>query len=51
MDVITSKCQTEKESWSCENMIPVEGDLDMEAEHYSCEVCGRTMKLYYDDMR
>ncbi len=45
------KCQTERESWSCENMLPVEGDLDMEAENYSCKVCERTMKLYYDDMR
>jgi len=35
----------------CPNMKPVPGDLDLEIEHYSCAVCGRTVKLWYDEMR
>lgn len=35
----------------CKNMLPVENDTDMEAEHYECKVCGATVKLYYEEMR
>jgi len=42
-------CRTERESWDCKNMKEY-GD-DMDCERYRCDVCGRTMKLYYDEMR
>jgi hypothetical protein len=45
------KCKSEIESWSCPNMLPLDGDDDLEYEHYRCEKCGRTMKLCYDDMK
>lgn len=45
------RCQTERESWSCKNMKERENDLDMQYEHYECKICGRTMKLDYDEMR
>lgn len=44
-------CQTGRESWSCPNMQPVEGDTDMSFEHYECKVCGRHIALDYDEMR
>lgn len=44
-------CTTAHQSWSCPNMKPVEGDRDMEYEHYECKACGRTMKLDYEEMR
>ncbi len=44
-------CQTARDSWDCKNMKPVEGDLSMTHEHYSCAVCGRRMALDYDEMR
>lgn len=42
-------CQTEKESLSCKNM--KEYGNDMDCERYKCDVCGRKMKLSYDEMR
>ena len=42
-------CRTERESWYCKNMKEY-GD-DMDCERYRCDVCGRTMKLYYDEMK
>lgn len=44
-------CATERESWTCKNMKSVDGDTDMEYEHYECKVCGRRMKLDYEEMR
>ena len=44
-------CSSARQSWSCPNMKPVEGDRDMEYEHYYCKVCGRDMKLDYEEMR
>lgn len=44
-------CKTEQESWKCPNMLPLEGDKDLECEHYLCKICRKRMKLYYDDMR
>lgn len=44
-------CLTAHQSWSCPNMKPVEGDRDMEYEHYECKACGRTMKQDYEEMR
>ena len=38
-----SKCQKAGEIEfliQCPNMKDVDGDLDMEAEHYKCDVCG-----------
>ena len=35
----------------CPNMKPVEGDTDMEREHYECKVCGKTDWLDYEDMK
>ena len=42
-------CKTDRESWTCKNMKEY-GD-DMDCERYRCDVCGRTMKLYYDEMK
>lgn len=42
-------CHTEKESLACKNM--KEYGQDMEYERYKCDVCGRKMKLDYDEMR
>lgn len=44
-------CKTERESWTCPNMKAVEGDTDMNYEHYSCKVCGKRVSLDYDEMR
>lgn len=44
-------CSSERQSWTCKNMKPVNGDMDMHYEHYKCEVCGRTMALDYDEMK
>jgi hypothetical protein len=44
-------CATERDSWACKNMLPVEGDTSMTHEHYACKVCGRRMALDYDEMR
>jgi len=44
-------CETRFPVSECPNMRPVPGDLDMEAEHYACAVCGRKEKLWYDEMR
>lgn len=38
-------------TWRCPNMQEKEGDLDMEYERYECKVCGKTMKLDYEEMR
>lgn len=35
----------------CPNMLPVEGDLSMDYEHYSCAVCGQRDKLDYEEMK
>lgn len=44
-------CKTDRDSWSCPNMIGVEGDLSMTHEHYECKMCGRRHALDYDEMR
>lgn len=44
-------CVMDRQSWSCKNMLPVDGDLSMTHEHYSCAVCGRRHALDYDEMR
>lgn len=44
-------CESDRASWTCENMKPVEGDTDMQFEHYECKVCGRRMSLDYDEMK
>lgn len=44
-------CKTERDSWDCKNMQPVDGDTSMSCESYSCNVCGRRMVLDYDEMR
>lgn len=36
---------------SCPNMKRKVGDLSMDYEYYECEVCGKTDKLCYDEMR
>lgn len=43
------KCETEQQSWSCKNM--KESGNDFDYERYKCEVCGRSMKLDYEEMR
>lgn len=48
---VQSPCATERQSWTCPNMKGVEGDVSMEYEHYECKVCGRTMKLDYEEMK
>ena len=42
-------CETEEESLTCKNM--KEYGKDMDCERYKCTVCGRRMKLDYDEMR
>lgn len=42
-------CQTEKESLTCKNM--KEYGQDMDCERYKCGVCGRKLKLDYDEMK
>lgn len=32
-------------------MKSLDGDLDMEYEHYACAHCGHTAKLDYEEMR
>ncbi len=44
-------CKTERDSWQCKNMLPVDGDTSLTHEHYACTVCGRRMSLDYDEMR
>ena len=44
-------CTTKRDTWDCPNMKPVEGDMDMNYEHYRCAVCGATMKLDYEEMK
>lgn len=44
-------CTSEKQSYFCKNMLPVENDLDLEFEHYFCKLCRRKMKLCYEDMK
>lgn len=44
-------CTTARRSWQCPNMKPLEGDTDMNFEHYRCEKCGRRESLDYDEMR
>jgi hypothetical protein len=44
-------CKTEREAWSCPNLKDRENDTDMNYEHYDCKVCGRHVKLDYDEMR
>ena len=45
------QCRSERDSWTCKNMKPVDGDTDMQFEHYECKVCGRHMSLDYDEMK
>lgn len=42
-------CQSEEESRTCKNM--KEYGNGMDCERYSCTVCGRRMKLDYDEMK
>jgi hypothetical protein len=51
MEAQKKVCSTARESWDCPNMKPVEGDADMQYEHYKCDVCGRTMRLDYEEMK
>jgi len=44
-------CKTERDSWQCPKMLPVEGDLSMTHEHYSCALCGRRIALDYEEMK
>lgn len=44
-------CATDRDSWRCPNMKYVEGDLSMDCERYRCSVCGRDVKLDYEEMR
>jgi len=44
-------CKTERDSWRCPNMKPVENDTSMTNEHYACALCGRRVALDYDEMR
>jgi hypothetical protein len=44
-------CPQGVREWNCPNMRSKPGDLDMEYEHYECLVCGRSYKLYYEEMR
>jgi len=34
----------------CPNVKPDPDDTSMESERYECTVCGRSYKLYYEDM-
>ena len=44
-------CTEERQTWQCPNMKPVEGDTSMEYEHYACSLCGKKIKLDYEEMR
>lgn len=44
-------CTTDRQSWKCPNMQPVEGDTSMSHEHYECKKCGRRTSLDYDEIR
>lgn len=44
-------CTDIRDSWRCPNMLPKEGDTDMNYEHYECKICGRRISLDYDEMR
>ena len=44
-------CDNERDSWQCPNMKKREGDADMNGEHYDCKICGRHVRLDYDEMR
>ena len=44
----SKQCATEQQSWECPNMVEVNSDFD--CEYYQCNLCNRTMALYYDDM-
>ena len=48
--VVMRICETERESWRCKNMKPIDGDTSMTHEYYKCEVCGRRMTLDYDEI-
>lgn len=47
----TPPCKTDRDSWTCPNMLPVKGDTSMSHEHYSCDVCGKRQALDYEEMR
>ncbi len=51
LDGAVRRCATERDSWDCKNMLPVDGDTSMTHEHYACKVCGRRMALDYDEIR
>ncbi len=44
-------CTTERQSWQCPQMKPVDGDLDMSYEHYECKLCGRRIALDHEEMK
>lgn len=44
-------CANDRDSWQCPNMKEVEGDTDMEYEHYECKLCGRRISLDYEEMK
>ena len=48
---VAQACETTRQSWTCKNMRPVEGDTSMTHEHYACKVCGRRMALDYEEMK
>lgn len=44
-------CNLEHPISDCPHMKAVDGDLDMDYEHYFCKLCQRREKLDYDEMR
>lgn len=44
-------CEKVDPYYTCPNLKEVEGDLSMTHEHYECKVCGRRMKLDYEEMK
>lgn len=44
-------CETDRQRWQCSNMLRVKGELDMQYEHYKCQICGAMESLDYDEMR
>ncbi len=44
-------CVNERDTWVCPNMLPIVNDRSMTHEHYKCKLCGKTIKLDYDEMR
>lgn len=49
--VTGNECPDNEHYATCPNMKGVEGDFSMESESFECKKCGKTMRLYYDEMR